>query len=416
MPGGTILISGAGVAGPALAYWLRRHGFTPTVVERAPAPRHGGQAIDIRGTAREVVRRMGIMATIRAHHTGTHGIGYVDANGRRLASMRGEDFGDSGGVIAEIEILRGDLVRILQGAAGESVEFRYDDYVTGLADGEDGVRVTFAHAPARSFDLVVGADGLRSGVRALAFGDDSRVVRDLGYYSSYFPARTRLELGGWELMYSMPAGNGVGGRMAMLYPVGDGGEVRAMLAFAAPELAVDRRDVCAQKELLARVYAGAGWEVPGLLKQMWQTDDLYFARVGEVRVDRWSTGRVVLLGDSAFGGSLGMGTSMALVGAYVLAGELAAAGGDHRVAFARYEHELRGYVAAGQQRPPGGISGFLPRTKRGIRMRNAVLRMLPYLPGKRLMMGGIEKAANAVTLKDYRWLAQSHAETSAGTS
>jgi 2-polyprenyl-6-methoxyphenol hydroxylase-like FAD-dependent oxidoreductase len=210
MRNGNILISGASIAGPALAYWLRRHGFTPTVVERAPAPRQGGQAIDIRGTAREVVERMGIMDAVRAHHTGTHGIAYVDAHGRRQASMSGEAFGDSGGIIAEIEILRGDLVRILQEAAGEDIEYLYDDVITDLAEGDDGVKVTFGKAPARSFDLVVGADGLRSGVRALAFGDESRFVRDLGYHMAYFPARTRLDLDGWELMYNLPADNGVG--------------------------------------------------------------------------------------------------------------------------------------------------------------------------------------------------------------
>jgi 2-polyprenyl-6-methoxyphenol hydroxylase-like FAD-dependent oxidoreductase len=181
---------------------------------------------------------------------------------------------------------------------------------------------------------VVGADGLHSGVRALTFGEESRFVRDLGYYSSYFPARTRLRLDGWELMYNAPADNGVGGRVAILYPVGNSGEIRALLAFRSAPLPYDRNDVAAQKTLLTRVFSGAGWEVPRLLEQLRETDDLYLDRVGEVRIDHWSSGRAVLLGDAAFGGSLGMGTSMALVGAYVLAGELVAASGDPRVAYA----------------------------------------------------------------------------------
>ncbi|HEX5407542.1 MAG TPA: FAD-dependent monooxygenase [Pseudonocardiaceae bacterium] len=397
---GNILISGAGIAGPALAYWLRRHGYTPTIVERATAPRRGGQAVDIRGTARDAVARMGIIDEIRAHHTGTHGMAYVDANNKRLAAMRGEDFGDSGGIIAEIEILRGDLVRILHDVTN-GVEYSYDDMITGMVDGAAGVDVTFARSPARRFDLVVGADGLRSGVRSLAFGDDASTVHDLGFYSAYFAARTELRLDGWELMHSMPAGNGVGGRLAMLYPIRDTGEVRAMFAFASPELSYDRRNMAAQQALLAQVFDGAGWEVPDLMRQMWTTDDLYFARAGEVKVDRWSSGRVVLLGDSAFGGSVGMGTSMALVGAYVLAGELAAANGDHTVAFDAYQREMTDYVAAGQQRPPGGVNGFLPATRRGIWARNLVMRALPHLPGKGKIMGGIDKASSAITLRDY---------------
>lgn len=395
-----VLISGAGIAGPALAYWLRRHGCTPTVVERAPAPRTGGQAVDIRGTARDVVERMGIIDAIRAHHTGTHGVAYVDAANRRVAELPGEEFGHSGGIIAELEILRGDLVRILLDATPD-VEYVYGDTVTGLVERADGVDVTFARSKARRFDVVVGADGLRSTVRSLAFGEDSRLVRDLGYYSAYFPATTELALDGWELMHSIPAGNGVGGRLAMLYPLGDSGEARAMFAFAAPELTYDRKDVRTQRALLAEVFDGVGWEVPNLLRQLWATDDLYFARAGEVRPERWASGRVVLLGDAAFGGSVGLGTSMALVGGYVLAGELAAASGDHTVAFAAYERELRDYVAACQRRPPGGLNGFLPRTRHGIWLRNRLMRALPHLPGKQQMMGGIEQAASAVRLRDY---------------
>ena len=400
MRSGNVLISGAGIAGPALAYWLRRHGCTPTIVERATAPRHGGQAVDIRGTARDVVTRMGIMDQVRACHTGTHGIAYVDARNRRLAAMRGEDFGHSGGIIAELEILRGDLVRILQDAAGD-VEYLYGDTITGLADGPDGVDVTFAHAAPRRFDVVVGADGLGSGVRRLAFGDDSAHVHDLGYYAAYYAARTDLALDGWELLYSMPAGNGVRGRLVMLYPIGDTGEVRAMFAFAAPHAQHDREDPAAQRALLAQVFAGEGWQVPNLLRQLDSVDDLHFTRAGEVRLDRWSAGRSVLLGDAAFGGSVGMGTSMALVGAYVLAGELAAADGDHTVAFAAYEREMREYVTASRTRPPGGVNGFLPATRTGIRLRTLVMRALPHLPGKEKMMGGIDTAASLIQLKDY---------------
>lgn len=398
---GTVLISGAGIAGPALAYWLRRHGFTPTIVERAPAPRPGGQAIDIRGAARDVVEKMGLMSVIRAHHTGTHGIAYLNSKGKPIATMGGDDFGDSGGVIAELEILRGDLVRILHDAAGPDTEFIYGDAITALAEQADGVRVRFASGAVRTFDIVVGADGVRSGVRKLAFGPDTDYVRDLGYYSTYFTAHSDLTLDGWEVMYNLPAGNGVGGRLVMLYPIGNTGEVRAMLAFSSPEFDYDRKDLAAQKDILTNVYAGGGWEIPSLLDQLQATNDLFFARVGMVGVDCWSRGRAVLLGDSAFGGSVGMGTSMALVGAYVLAGELAAANGNHTLAFANYEKTMRAFVDTNQKRPPGMDSGFLPGSRGAIWMRNNVVKLMARFPSKKGLLGGLQVNANAIDLRGY---------------
>lgn len=397
----TVLISGAGVAGLSLAHWLRRHGFQPTLVERAPALRTGGQAIDIRGAARDVVQRMGIIDAVRAKHTGTHGIAWLNPSGQRVASMKNDTYGHSGGVIAEIEILRGDLVRILHEAAGLDVEIVYDNMITAMTERPDGVEVTFATGPSRTFDLVVGADGVRSGVRTLTFNRENEIVRDLGYYMSYFPASSTVDLDGWMQMYNLPAGNGVDGRVALLYPLGTTGALRAMLAFVSPELAYDHRDIQAQKQILANVFAHAGWQIPNLVEQLWQADDLYFERVVEIRIDQWYRGRTALLGDAAFAGSAGMGTSMALVGAYVLAGELAAADGDHRVAFARYDEHMRPYVTRNLKRPPGGTRGFAPRTRHGIWLRNKLTALMLHLPGADKAMRDMEKATNAITLPPY---------------
>jgi 2-polyprenyl-6-methoxyphenol hydroxylase-like FAD-dependent oxidoreductase len=392
-----ILISGASIAGPSLAYWLRRHGFHPTVVERAPTPRPGGQAIDLRGAARRVAERMGILDQVRQAHVGTRGMAYVDAANKRLASMPADLLGDSGGAIAELEILRGDLVDILYQATRDDVEYVFDDAITELAQGEDGVKIRFQGGQPRRFDLVVGADGLHSGVRALAFGEESTFVRHLGAYVASFTTANHLDLEGWELLHNVP------GKTAGIYPVRQGTQATAMFFFTSPPLTYDRHDLDQQKQLLADAFAGQGWQVPRLLEAMWQAPDFYFDTVSQVHLDHWSAGRVVLVGDAAYGPSpmAGVGTSLALVGAYVLAGELATAAGDHRTAFASYDRELRGYVSKGQKLAMGNAIGLIPRSRNQIWLRNLFIRTLPYMPWRSLVAGGVQQAANAITLKDY---------------
>lgn len=398
-----ILISGASVAGPTLAYWLQRYGFKPTIVERAPAPRMGGQAIDLRGTGRAVAERMGIMAEIQQAHTGTHGMAFVDSAGKRVASMGADFFGDSGGPVAEIEILRGDLVRILYAATRDRVEYIFDDSIASIAQHDDGVEVTFERSGPRTFDLVVGADGLHSNVRRLAFGPESQFVRDLGAYVSIFPTTHQADLGGWELMYSTPGKNNAPGKTAALYPLRTTGEAIAMFFFAAPPLRYDRRNIQEQKSIVARAFAGEGWEIPALMQKMQQAPDFYFDRISQVHMERWSRGRVVLLGDASYCGSpmAGNGTSMALVGAYVLAGELATAPDDPGTAFACYERELRDYVNRCQKFAQESGGALLPKSRAQIWFRNQMLRMLPYMPWKGLITSGFQQTVNAVTLKDY---------------
>jgi len=392
----SVLISGAGIAGPALAYWLCRYGFSVTVVERAPAPRTGGQAIDIRGAGREAAERMGLLDQIRAAHTGVHGMAFINEAGRHMSRMPSDLLGHSGGVVAEIEILRRDLVEILFEASRDDVEYLFADSIAEMVEHNDGVTVTFERSGARVFDTVVGADGLHSRVRALAFGSEAEFVHDLGYYTAIFTAPRRVDLDGWFVFHPAPPG-----RMAGLYPVRGSDEARAMFFFTSPKLQYDRHNEDDQKQLLAEVFAGVGWEVPRLLDAMWQAPDFYFDRTSRVDIDNWSKGRFVLLGDAAYCGSVGMGTSMALVGAYVLAGELAASRGDQRAAFARYQAEMLEYVKENLKPMPGGVNGFLPRTQRAVWLRNQMIRLLPHLPLKERMTGSMQRAASAITLKDY---------------
>ncbi|MFC8801054.1 FAD-dependent monooxygenase [Promicromonospora sp. NPDC057138] len=404
-----VLVSGASIAGPALAFWLRRYGFDVTVVERSPGPRPGGQGIDVRGAARTVLDRMGITDQVRAAHTGVRGIAYLDSAGRRTVEMPTEMFGHSGGVIADIEILRGDLMRIIMDAA-DGVEYVFDDSITALDEQPDGVTVTFERSAPRRFDAVVGADGVFSTTRRLAFDGAWRAV-DSGYHRAVFTADAvepgqggdAFGLDGWELLYSMPKGNGVGGRNVLLYPAHGG--TRGMVHFAGDPVTYDRRDIAGQKRIVADVLAGEGWEVPRLLDAMWRSDDFYFDRHVKIEMPSWHRGRVALLGDACTAGSVGMGTSLALVGAYVLAGELARAGGDTEPAFAAYEARMRPYAQANMQQLPGGARGFLPPSRFEITARTAMMRVLLKTPIARLMLGGIDKAVDSIALPDYATLA-----------
>ncbi|MGW6331272.1 FAD-dependent monooxygenase [Nocardia rhamnosiphila] len=400
----SILISGAGIAGPALAFWLHRYGFHPTVVERAPAPRTGGHPVDIRGTARHVAERMGIVDRVRAANTGARGMAFVDAAGNRVATMGTEVFGDSGGPVAEMSLLRTDLARILYDATRADVEYVYGDAIGAVAQDRAGVRVGFEHGTPRRFDLLVGADGVHSNVRQLVFGPTQRYLRDLGSYISLFTTTTERDHDGWRLMYTVPAGHGRPGRTAALYPKPEPGTALAGFFLRSAPLSYDRDDIDEQKRIVVRAFEGDAWEVPRMLDAIRDATDFYFDRVVQIEVDTWSRQRTVLLGDAGYCASpmSGIGTSLALVGAYILAGELAAADGDHTVAYPTYEAKMRRFVDRAQEFARGaGDGGLMPDSRRRLWMRNQAIRTLRYLP-RRVVGRGMEKVADTIELDDYR--------------
>lgn len=399
----SILISGAGIGGPTLAYWLRRYGFDVTVVERASAPRSGGHAVDIRGTAREVAERTGILSEVRKAHTGARGMAFVDRDNKRVATMGTDVFGDSGGPVAELAILRTDLARILHDATQADVEYVFDDSIIGVQQDDHGVHVQFEKGEPRRFDLLVGADGVRSTVRRLVFGPHEEYIRDLGSYVALFTTKTDLAHDGWQLMYTMAGGGGRPGRTAGIYPRKQPGTGLAGFFLRAAPLAYDRRDVAEQKRIVLRAFEGDAWEIPRMLSTIHDAPDFYFDRVNQVQVDGWSRGRTVLLGDAGYCASpmSGIGTSLALVGAYVLAGELATADGDHDRAYLAYERRMREFVdRAHEFARSAGDGGLMPDTRAQLWLRNQSVRMLPYLP-RGLVSRGMERVANVVRLEDY---------------
>jgi 2-polyprenyl-6-methoxyphenol hydroxylase-like FAD-dependent oxidoreductase len=341
-----VLVAGASIAGPALAHWLCGRGAGVTVVERAPGLRPGGQAVDARGVTKEVIRRMELDAAVRAARTETTGAYTVDADGKVLETYRADDDGGDG-YIAEIEILRGDLSRVLYDGTRDSAEYVFGDRIAGLTQDADGVDVTFAGGGRRRFDLVIGADGLHSALRAMIFGPHERFVRHLGQVMAFYTVPNEFGLDRWLIDYQEPGS----GRSAGLRPIQDATRAMAMFSFPAAGLDVDYRDVEAQKHLLREQMAGLGWLAPRILAHLDDTPDFYLDQVAQVVMDRWSSGRAGLLGDAAFSSSplSGQGTGLALVGAYLLAGELAAAGWDPEAGFAGYERRMRSFVEANQE-------------------------------------------------------------------
>ncbi|WP_043668659.1 FAD-dependent monooxygenase [Nocardia vulneris] len=344
MSGIKVLVAGASIAGPAVAHWLRRRGAEVTVVERAPELRPGGQAVDARGVTREVIRRMGLDAAVRAARTETAGAHTVDADGNVLETFRADDDGGDG-YIAEIEILRGDLSQVLYDDTRDEVEYLFGDRIAELTQDADSVDVTFAGGDRRRFDLVVGADGLHSALRAMVFGPHEQFIRHLGHVLAFYSVPNEFGLDRWLIDYQEP------GRSAMLRPIQDATRAMAMFSFAAADFDVDYRDVAAQKLLLRERMTGLGWSTTRILAHLDDTPDFYLDQVAQVVMDRWSNGRVVLLGDAAFSSSpmSGQGTGLALVGAYVLAGELAAADWNPEHGFAAYEQRMRSFVEANQE-------------------------------------------------------------------
>ncbi|RDG37199.1 FAD-dependent monooxygenase [Streptomyces corynorhini] len=384
------LVSGAGIAGPAIAYWLNRYGFDVTVVEKTGTVRGGGYPIDIRGTGLEVVRRMNLLPQLRKVHVATRRVTFVDHDGGTIAALRAESLAI--GADGDLEVQRGDLTEALHDAVRDSVDFVFGDSITVLDDRPDGVEVTFGGGTHRTFDVVIGADGIHSHTRRLVLGSEERFHHYLGACFAGFTLPNHLRLSHEGVLWNTP------GRRAALYAAGSGRRVFGMFSFRRSDPPFDAfRTPDAQRELIAASFPDDRWEIPRMVAEMRAAEDLFFDITSQIRMSSWSQGRVALVGDAAYAPSLltGQGTSLALVGAYVLAGELAAHA-DHAQAFDAYERVLRPFVTLNQELANEGDTDLFPASEHALQQRNAALRALAALPAD-----PPRAAYSALALPDY---------------
>ena len=393
----TVLISGLGVAGPTLAFWLKAAGFRPTIIEHAPGLRSGGYVIDFWGLGYDIAELMGIGDEL--NHDGYHirEMRIVDERGKRVAG-----FGTS--VFLEltdgryVTIARTALSRLLVEKIGAGAEMIFGDEVRCLQKSEDCVEVELERRGKRKFDLVVGADGLHSNIRRLVFGPQDRFEKRLGYMVAAFETTGyRPRDDDVYVMFSDP------GRMVGQVALRDD---RTLFLFVFNVDAAEPGslpDLSGQKAVLRAQFGDDVWECPQILDALDRTNELYFDRVSQIRMPKWSRGRIALLGDAAYCVSLmaGQGSALAMVGAYVLAGEMAKASGRHTEGFANYERVLRSFIETKQQGATRFAGAFAPKTQWGLFLRNQVIKVAAFPGVARLTFG--RDIIDRLRLPEYSW-------------
>lgn len=366
-----ILISGAGIAGTTLAFWLKKFGFNPTIIENSPKLREGGYAIDFMGAGYDVAEKMEIIPALKAVDINFSKLVFVDSNDKEKGSMNYQKIKNflNGRVFT---LLRSDLAKVIYQNLDTDVEIIFGDTITKIDQNEKEVFVTFQSGKTRNFDLLVGADGLHSNVRNLVFGSETQFEKYFGYYTSSFTI-DNFSLGNNAFsMYNVPY------RQVAVYSKNEN-QSTTFFIFTSPEkLSYQHHDIEKQKQFLKTEFENSGWKCSQLLSHINSTTDFYFDSVSQIKIDSWYKGRVTLVGDAGYCPSLlsGKGSTLAMVGAYILAGELKQAHGNYQTAFKQYEIVFKPFMEKKQKAARSFAKSFIPKSNFGIWLRNKVFKLM----------------------------------------
>lgn len=369
-----ILISGAGIAGLTLAYWLKKFGFNPTVVEVSPKLREGGYAIDFWGAGFDVAEKMKIVPDLEKADLNISEVAFVDEKNKRKGGMNYRQLKKMMNYRA-FTLLRSDLSRVIYNHLDKDMDIIFGDVIRKIEQNDEGVNVTFSSGNIRSFDLVSGADGLHSNVRNLAFGDEMKFEKYYGYYTASFTIKDGVSNGSSFLTYNVPY------KQAAVYGINENKAATFFIFTSPSKLSYNHHDIEKQKDILRSEFKNVGWKCAQLLSKIDTAPDFYFDVVSQIQMSHWSKDRVTLVGDACDCPSLlsGQGSTLAMVGAYILAGELKEANGNYKTAFEQYENIFKPFIERKQKIAQNFAKSLVPKSKFGIWLRNTVTNLM-FLP------------------------------------